>query len=506
MSSNAIGVERVSRIIGYLLKKGNFSLTSPNLPQRIAILGEANTSHQATLDTEPYEFTSLKQVGERYGYGSPLYSIARILRPVNGDGVAGIPTVIYPQAQAEIAGARSITVAPSGVATGNGTHFVVVAGRDNVDGSVYAIEVVEGDTAAEISDKIADAVNNVLASPVTADSSAYNATLTTKWKGQSANGLQVSIDTGDDDLGLSYAVAVSASGYGTPSISASLTSFGNIWNTIVINSYGTVSTIMSALEAYNGKPHDTLPTGRYTGNVWKPFIALTGSVADDPTEFTDERDEDVTIAICPAPASKGLPMEAAANMCVLFALVAQNNPHLDVCGQSYPDMPTPTTSIGSMADYNSRDSFVKKGCSTVDLVSGRYQVQDFVTTYHPDGETPPQFRYCRNLNIDWNVRYGYYLKEQESVADHMIANNDDVVAVDSVIKPKQWIQIIGAYAEDLTNRGLTVDAAFMQASIEVGISTTNPDRLETFFRYKRSGVARITATTAEAGFNFGSNT
>ena len=43
----------------------------------------------------------------------------------------------------------------------------------------------------------------------------------------------------------------------------------------------------------------------------------------------------------------------------------------------------------------------------------------------------------------------------------------------------------------------------MQKSITVGLSTLNPDRLETFFKYKRTGVARISSTTAQAGFNFG---
>ena len=43
----------------------------------------------------------------------------------------------------------------------------------------------------------------------------------------------------------------------------------------------------------------------------------------------------------------------------------------------------------------------------------------------------------------------------------------------------------------------------MKAGTTVNISTTNPDRLETFFPYKRSGVARIASTTAQAGFNFG---
>jgi hypothetical protein len=72
-----------------------------------------------------------------------------------------------------------------------------------------------------------------------------------------------------------------------------------------------------------------------------------------------------------------------------------------------------------------------------------------------------------------------------------------------VIKPKQWKQILGNYAEDLVKRSLVVDAAFMQDSIAINVGVSNPDRLETFFRYKRSGFVRIASTTAEAGFNFG---
>jgi hypothetical protein len=43
----------------------------------------------------------------------------------------------------------------------------------------------------------------------------------------------------------------------------------------------------------------------------------------------------------------------------------------------------------------------------------------------------------------------------------------------------------------------------MKDSITCDISSTNPDRIEIFFRYKRTGFGRIVATTAEAGFNFG---
>jgi len=259
---------------------------------------------------------------------------------------------------------------------------------------------------------------------------------------------------------------------------------------------------VSLLNAFNGIPSASNPTGRFVGTLMKPIIAVTGSVADNEATFTDALLNDVTIAIAPAPLSKGLAMEAAANMTVLFARQAQDNPHLDVSGSAYPDMPTPD-SIGTMSAYDSRDTYVKKGCTTVDLVNGKYQVEDFVTTYHPTVELPPQFRYCRNLMLDFNIRFAYYLLEQINVINHAIAADQDIVSAVDVIKPKQWKQLVGKMFDDLANRGLIADVPFSQDSLVVNISTTNPDRFETFYRYKRTGFVRIASTTAEAGFNFG---
>lgn len=501
MGSVAVGLDRVSRIVGYNILKGNFQNDSPNLPQRIAVLAEANHANQSTLLLTPQEITSARQAGDLFGYGSPIHIKMRILRPFSGDGVGGIKTIVYPQAEAVGATAKIMTITPVGVSTGNGTHLIEIAGRESIDGVSYAVNIAKGDTVAIIAGKIANAINAVLNSPVTATSDTYSVTLTSKWRGLTAQEIGVEVEVGDNALGLSYVVNQTQAGAGTPSIAGALAQFGNVWNTIVDHGY-TDASILDALEQFNGIPLQSNPTGRYAGLTWKPFIALFGSILDDPTTITDARLAQVTNALCPAPGSEGLSMEAASNMCVLYAFQAQNNPHLDVSGQSYPDMPTPD-SIGSMADYNNRDAFVKKGASTVDLVAGQYQVQDFVTTYHPLGEVPPQYRYCRNLNLDMNVRYGYYLLELVNVIDHAIAKNEDQVSADNVIKPKQWIQVLNDYADDLASRALVVDSPFMQKSITVTIGISNPDRFETFFRYKRSGYARIASTSAEAGFNFG---
>jgi phage tail sheath gpL-like len=502
MSLIAVGTELISRIVGYVITKGDFSESSPNLPQRIALLGEANVANQSGLDTDAIVITTARRAGELFGFGSPIHMAMRILRPANGGGVGGVPIVVYPQEEAVGATTKTLTITPTGVATGSGTHTVKIAGRRGLEGQFYNVNIATGDTTDDITEKITDAINAVLGSPVTANDTTYEVEVETKWAGLTANAVNVSVDTNGNDLGITYSVVATQAGSGTPDIAGALAQFGNDWNTIVVNTYGTQSDILNALEDFNGIPDPLAPTGRYAGIIMKPFIALTGSTAEDPSSITDARKSDVTIAICPAPLSDGCHWEAAANMCVLYARQAQDTPHLDVSGRDYPDMPVPVA-IGDMANYDNRDAIVKKGCSTVDLVAGNYRVMDFVTTYHPDGETPPQFRYVRNLNIDFNVRYGYYLLEQINVVDHVIADDNDVVTASRVIKPKIWKQIVDRYAVNLSERALIVQPAFTQDSIAVNISTINPDRLETFFRYKRSGYARIASTTAEAGFNFG---
>lgn len=503
MISDAVSISLLSRIYGYKIKKGDFATVSPNLQQRIVILAEANTANQLTLDTSPKEFTSALKAGQAYGFGSPIYAAMRILIPKFGGGVAGIPVIVIAQAEAPGATSKIIEITPTGVANAGGVHKLKIAGRDNIDGFAYDLSIAEGDTVLDINQKIADAVNNVLACPMTATEDGYTTALESKWRGATAEKLTVEIDTGDDDLGITYTINSTQTAIGTPSIATALESIGNEWHTLLLNSYGTVSSIMSALEGFNGVPGET-PSGRYTAIIFKPLVAVTGSTDEDPSAITDARENQCTIAIAPAPLSPGLPLEAAANMIALEAPCAQNTPHLDVLGRAYPDMPVPTDKvIGAMSDYLTRDAILKKGCSTVDMVGGVYIVQDFVTTYHPEGEEPAQFRYVRNLIVDWNIRFSYYLKEQKNVADHTIVADDDTVNAEKTIKPKQWKKIVRDLAEELGERALVADVPFMKDSIQVQISESNPDRLETFFKAKRTGTARILSTTAEMGFNFG---
>lgn len=505
MASNAIDSSLISKVVGYEIQKGNFGTSTPNLPQRIVILGEANNSMQSEVSfNEAIEITSAVQAGNLFGFGSPIHMAMNILRPSSGSGVAGIPTVVYCQAEVVGAAAKILEITATGTATANVTHTLQIAGRTGVNGQNYNFTVNTDDNASQIHSKIEDAINAVLGSPMSAFSTGYVVEATSKWRGISAKDLTILVNTNGNSAGITYSVSQIQDPAGVPSIQPALEDFGNTWNTVIVNTYGIESTVVATLEAFNGKP-SAVPTGRYSAIIWKPFFAFTGYTdinMADATDFTNARKSEVTIAICPAPGSLGLQLEAAANYAALYAVQAQNDPAIDISGRFLPDMPTPVN-IGDMDIYLERNAILLKGCSTVQLLQSQFQVMDFVTTYHPDGETPAQYRYVRNLTVDMNFRYSYFLLENLYVVDKIIANDNAVVENVNVIKPKSWKQILTtSLVPDLEKRGLITDQPFSVASIQVNISSVNPDRFETVLNYKRTGFVRQASTTVQAGFNF----
>lgn len=501
--STAVGAERISRTAGYKIKKGFFNTDTGNLPQMIAVLGEANDANQATLDLNPKEITTAREAAEAYGEGSPMHQMFRILRPVSGDGVGGIPTVAFPQASDAGASATVHEWTVTGTATGNAVHTINIGGRTSLDFQEYKFSVAKDDDPSAIAQKIADAINGVTGSPVIATVALGVVTLTTKWKGATSASLS-SLITFEKAVGVSYAKTDETAGAGTVSLADALGKFEDSWFTIVLNPYGAAQ--FDALEAFNGQPDDENPTGRYDGQTFKPFVALFGSTLDDKDDIvaiTDAaaRVDQVTNVLCPAPRSKAFPWEAAANVCFHLARIAQDTPHLDVNNKAYPDMPIPSDGkIGDLSIYDNRDFLVKKGASTVILKDGNYVIQDLVTTYHPDGETPLQFSYVRNLIVDWNISDTYRTLEEVFVKDHVLVKDGQVTSVEKAVKPSEWKATVLEMLNDLAGDALISDPEFSAGSLTVKISESNPNRFETFFRYKRTGIARIESTDVEAGF------
>lgn len=499
--STAIGIERRGAVSGYAIQKGFFSENSNFLPQQIIIIGEANTANQATIDLVARELVSAKEAGLIYGFGSPIHQVMRILRPFSGSGVAGIPTIVIPQLSAADATSTTVVWTVTGNVNKNATHFVNINGREVLDLQKYSFNLVIGDTPTIVATKIRDAVNNVLGSPVTATNIAGVLTFVTKWRGLTSREIKIIFNTDGENAGISYALTSTVLGSGGVSLLSALNQFEDNWYTTVINTYGVSA--LSDLEAVNGFPDEANPTGRFAGEIFKPFIAYfgsTSSVLANLVAITDNapRVAQCTNVLCPAPNSDAFPWEAATNMVALVSRIMQDTPQLDVLDLFYPDMPIPSSKlIGDMSSYTSRDFLVKKGCSTVVLKNSRYQVKDLVTTYH-DGDT--QYSYPRNLNIDFNVKNGYSILENQRVKGHVIVNDKQVTDAVKAIKPKEWKSLLFSYFDELAENALIEDPQFTKESMLVQKSDTNPDRFETNLSYKRTGYARIQSTTVKAGF------
>jgi len=501
--STAVPAGSVSRASGYQLKKGNFSTSTPYLPQKVVILAEANTANQGTIVNTPVEITSAAQAGAAYGYGSPMHAIARILFPASGTGIQ-VPVYAMAQTAAVSSTATVIVITITGTATANKTHYLRIAGRTSLDFSTYAINIVTGDTPTVQAGKWVAAINAVLGAPIIASNAAGVLTLTAKWTGASGAGLTAIPDTDGNNAGVTYVITSNTAGTGTPDIAAALAQFEDPWYTIVINSYGV--TKLAELEAFNGIPDATNPTGRYSPMEFKPLVAIFGStepVSANIITITNNsaRVPNVTNILAPAPTSAGMPYEAAANMAMLLANISQSTPHLTVAGKSYPDMPVPANNIiGNMSIYANRDSLRKNGSSTVILKDGKYQVQDLVTTYHPDGEVPLIFSEARYLMIDWNIKYGYGILEDSFLKDKAIVDDGQYTNVQDVVTPSAWKAVVFTYLDTIATLALIVDVQFSKDSVVVEIDPTNPNRFNTTFSYKRSGTAEIESTTVTVGF------
>lgn len=489
--SKAISPSRVSTIVGYELKKGSVPLSSPYLPQRIVVIGEGLTANQASMPLDEIEILTAFDAGKTFGFGSPIHKVFNILKPRGIDLLGGIPTYVIAQEESATGVAAETVCSVTGSASGNSTHFVYIAGRE------YGFNVLINDAPADIHPKIADAVNADINSPVTAVATATQVTFTAKWAGLTSN-FTVRFTTGGNPVGLVYSQDSQVAGVGTPDLSTLQEKMGSEWTTIVINTYGAPA--FDVLEQINGRPDADMPTGRFFGENFRPFIAIWGSTEKDTTVLsgiTHARADEVTNALAPAPGSEGFAFEAAANMSLNYARLAQNEPHKDVINSYYNDMPAPADNlIGDMKDYNFRDALVKKGASTVDFEGGRYKVKDFVTTYHPASEAVPTFRWVRNLNLDFNVRYYVLIAEQAFLVGRAIIGDDQISSVDFTKKPKDWKADLYGIAEDLGDLAIIDGVDFMKESINVEIDEANPDRFNTIFSYKTSGNARISSVTA----------
>jgi phage tail sheath gpL-like len=86
-----------------------------------------------------------------------------------------------------------------------------------------------------------------------------------------------------------------------------------------------------------------------------------------------------------------------------------------------------------------------------------------------------------------------------------ICNDGDIVDNNNIIRPKDVKALLAALYAGFVKAGMFTNEAAAEASIQVQINSSNPNRIDQSLQYYRTGVGRILSTTNYANFNYGQN-
>ena len=485
----SVSPSAISRVTGVAVKFKNFNTGNVQmLQQRLAVIGVGN--HGVTYTTEKYECQgNASEIGDKYGYGSPLYLAALQLFPLVGKG-AGFPVTFYPLAEgsgAVQAGGKSEI---EGTATEAGSAKIVIGGQK------ATIAIASGDTKTEIFAKIKDGIDGVLAMPVTAATGDDALTLTSKAAGEVGNLIKTRIECAVN--GLTFEVTQLTGGVKDPDVTPALEKIGEIWETAI-------------LPCFDYKNTDRLDTVMVYGkNRWedlekKPLLSFWGCTDDYATRtaLTDARENDFINALVVSVGSPELPYVVAAKAMVNDILTTAN----DNPPQGYKGLleGLEAGDDSLQENYGTRDASVKKGSST-NIKSGNVaELNDIVTMYHPasEGKYPSRRYVCDMIklqNIIYNVRL---IMEADELKGAPLIEDATVTSNKTAIQPKTVKTWFLNLAKSLADKAIIQDVETTKNGLEVAIDSENPKRLNVTFPVKLSGNVEVTSTDIYFGFYVG---
>lgn len=482
----------VSRITGITVTPKNFNVGKAQmLPQQLVIIGQGNDDVLYSLDK--YEVQgSAAEVGERFGYGSPLHLACRQLFPAAG-AMASFPVYICPVKKGDtgFAAASGSVVVTGDAATAAAFCVLCVGGID------VQIAVAKGETPSEIMDGIVTAVNAVLERPVTAsavqDESTppvtTGVTLTARFSG--ALGNRISLSFSGDIPGLTVAVTAFADGAGVPAVSDALNEIGpNLWATFILDTFdykNADGSESSLLDVYQ-----TFGEGKWSWTEKMPCLVAHGCTDNYAirTAVTDNRPNDYVNFLLESVGSPELPFVVAAKALLSVMTTANENPALGYSGDL-----TGLKRGSDSAQENelTRNQSVLKGASTNITNGSVASLNDVITFYHPQGEGNfPARRYVvdavKIMNIVYNLRL---ITEAPEVKAAPLLPDEQVTSNPAALQPKVFRTWFANLAGSLGMNAIISDVEFTQENIEVKINGTNPKRIDYKFPCKVSGNVEI---------------
>lgn len=488
-SAVAIGVEQNSRQ----------SSTTAALPQQIAVVGAG--SSDVTYTTDPRKISTATEAGNIYGYGSTLHLVAQQL--FNGaDRLRGQTVTFYPVQEPTGGAAATYEIEITGTSTQTAQLILSVGDYR------YSVAVPVNATATEINPVLINAINGDLDNPFLAEEvsaaeeggseESTKVLLTAKTKGAWINDLVVSLEGQVD--GLTIITTDLGTGAGFIDVSAALPLFGTSWQTILINT-STVEDTTTLNEIQN------FGESRWDPLIKKPFVSILGNNITDQNSLrtiTDSRRSDRINILVSVPGSNSIPVQIATNTAIIAGNTYDNNPANSAEGQILKNISAGSDSV--QPQFAERDLNTKSGLSSTEVDSGSVKLSDFVTMFHPSGESDPAYRYVVTIIKLMNVEYpiDQIFKRPDWAGAPLV--DDTTVTRQSVgaKSPKDARADVLAVCERLKENGIiNDDLTTLNENMLVEISPTNPNRINIILPITLSGNFKQADITIQFQFLVG---
>jgi phage tail sheath gpL-like len=317
-----------------------------------------------------------------------------------------------------------------------------------------------------------------------------------RWKGDSANGIQLALE--GTLYGVTFAFTQPVGGAGNPDVTSALAQLGNVWETVIVNCLNESDT--NALNAIN-----TVGEGRWGATFRKPLMSFCGQTAAevaDATAISSLRPTDRINGHIPSPGSADLPLVVAARGVARIVKVANNSPSRDYGSQKLTGLtPGPDS---AQWDFTHRDAAVKLGSSTVEVKDGIVCLSDVVMYYRPTGEMPPAYRYACDIvklqNFIFNMSLTFENPEWDGAS---LVPDDQVVTTPDARKSKDVIAAANGVIDDSGKAALLSDPKAAKKKTTCIIDPQNPKRFDLAVRIQLSGNANVKDVNVFFGFYFG---
>lgn len=491
--STAVPANAVARVLGIKtifkdLRAGRVQ----HLPQRIVVIGQGNSAN--TFPFTKVQVTSALEVGQVFGFGSPLYESVIRLFPINGSGVGLIPVTVIP------VDAGGSAVVATGTITATGTATAQFTGRVRVGGILSPeFVIVDTDTATLVGDAIAAAINAELDMPVTAVNVAGVVTLTAKWLGSTGNDIKFELVDTSVTSGVTFVLVAMSSGAISPDVTTALDQIGSIWETLVVNAAApyTDTTTLDAFASFFEARWD--PLVKTPGNV------VTGTFETDRATLQsagDARRTDRSNILANMPGCKNTPWAMAAREVAELALSADFDPARDFGSLPLTDL-IPGTDAEQF-EYVDLNLLVSAGISTTTVRDGVITISDTVTFYHPTGDQLPAYRFFKTIvklqQLLFNLKIEFEMPEWDGAP---LLPDDSPTTNPSARKPKTAVAAVNAIIDALALDAILSDPATAKAQTVAQISATDPDRLDISLTVQVSGNSNKISIDQNFGFFFG---